>query len=334
MRARDALHTLLRREDLPEAQATWVFTDIMAGEVAPELLAALLVALRCKGETVPEIVGAARAMRAASLRVHVRRAPLVDTCGTGGDGSGTFNISTAAALVAAGAGAAVAKHGGRSVSSQSGSADVLEALGVRMDLDAAAVAQGIEAHGIGFLLAANHHPAMRHAAPVRRLLATRTIFNILGPLTNPAGATRQVLGVFDSALCAPMAEALRQLGCERAWVVHGAGGLDELSLLGPTRVVALDGSGARAFEVAPDQVGLAPCRLEDLRGGDAAANATAMRALLAGQLHGPIRDAVCLNAAAALVVSDLAHDLQDGLRQARAALDDGRAEARLAALSA
>jgi anthranilate phosphoribosyltransferase len=315
---------LLRGESLTEDQAEAVIGHVMDGDATESQIAGLLIALRAKGESVAEIVGAARAMRAHAIAVVPRRADLVDTCGTGGDGLRTFNVSTAAGLVAAGAGAGVAKHGNRAVSSASGSADVLEALGVRVDLPAAAVAECIDEVGFGFLFAPAHHPAMRHAGPVRRSLGVRTIFNVLGPLTNPVGARRQLVGVFDEALVLPIAETLRALGSERALVVHGSDGLDELSPANPSTCADVTPAGVTVTTVDPAALGLAPSRTEDLAGGDSTENARLLLALLDGEL-GPRRDAVALNAGAALVAAGRADTLSTGLALAYAAIDDGRA---------
>jgi anthranilate phosphoribosyltransferase len=318
------LPRLLRGESLTEAEAQAVIGHVMDGDASESQIAGLLIALRMKGESVAEIVGAARAMRTHAIAVAPRRTDLVDTCGTGGDGLRTFNVSTAAGLVAAGAGAGVAKHGNRAVSSASGSADVLEALGVRVDLPAALVAECIDEVGFGFLFAPAHHPAMRHAAPVRRSLGVRTIFNVLGPLTNPVGARRQLVGVFDEALVLPIAETLRALGSERALVVHGSDGLDELSPCNPSTCADVTPDGVTVHTIDPRALGLAPSRTEELAGGDAATNAALLRALLDGEL-GPRRDAVTLNAGAALVAAGRADDLAAGLALAVAAIDDGRA---------
>jgi anthranilate phosphoribosyltransferase len=309
---------------LTEDQAEAVIGHVMDGDASESQIAGLLIALRAKGESVAEIVGAARAMRAHAIAVAPRRADLVDTCGTGGDGLRTFNVSTAAGLVAAGAGAGVAKHGNRAVSSASGSADVLEALGVRVDLPAAAVAECIDEVGFGFLFAPAHHPAMRHAGPVRRSLGVRTIFNVLGPLTNPVGARRQLVGVFDEALVLPIAETLRALGSERALVVHGSDGLDELSPSNPSTCADVTPEGVTVGTVDPRALGLEPSRTEELAGGDAPHNARLLVALLDGE-RGPRRDAVVLNAGAALVAAGRADTLADGLALAAAAIDDGRA---------
>jgi anthranilate phosphoribosyltransferase len=318
------LPRLLRGESLTEAEAQAVIGHVMEGNASEAQIAGLLIALRMKGESVDEIVGAARAMRTHAVAVVPMRPDLVDTCGTGGDGLRTFNVSTAAGLVAAAAGAGVAKHGNRAVSSASGSADVLEALGVRVDLPAARVAECIDEVGFGFLFAPAHHPAMRHAGPVRSSLGVRTIFNVLGPLTNPVGARRQLVGVFDEALVLPIAETLRALGSERALVVHGSDGLDELSPCNPSMCADVTPHGVTVSTIDPAALGLAPSRTEELAGGDPAANAGLLRALFDGEL-GPRRDAVTLNAGAALVAAGRADDLASGLALAVSAIDDGRA---------
>ena len=318
------LGELIAGRELTTERAEDLMRRIMAGEVPTAQLAGILVALRAKGETVGEITGLARAMRAASVRIAPRRADLIDTCGTGGDGSGTFNISTATALVAAAMGCGVAKHGNRSVSSACGSADVLEELGVRIALEPEHVAALVDEIGIGFLFAPNLHPAMKHAMPARRELGVRTVFNLLGPLTNPAGARRQLLGVFDAGLCAPLAQVLAGLGAEKAFVVHGEGGFDEVSLSGPTHVAALADGAVRTFIFHPRDVGLEPCRAEDLRGGDAAVNAAIIRDILDGAT-GPQADVVALNAAFVAVLADLAADVPAGLALARGVLADGSA---------
>jgi anthranilate phosphoribosyltransferase len=318
------LPRLIRGESLTEAEAQAVIGHVMDGEASDAQIAALLIALRAKGETVDEIVGAARAMRTHAIAVVPVRDDLVDTCGTGGDGLRTFNVSTAAGLVAAGAGAGVAKHGNRAVSSAAGSADVLESLGVRLDLPAARVAECIDEVGFGFLFAPAHHPAMRHAGPVRNALGVRTIFNVLGPLTNPVGARRQLVGVFDEALVLPIAETLRALGSERALVVHGSDGLDELSPANVSTCADVTPGGVTVGTVDPAELGLAPSRTEDLAGGDARENARLLLALLDGQL-GPRRDAVTLNAGAALVAAGRADTIAIGLALATTAIDDGRA---------
>lgn len=331
MDIRTAIAELTARRDLTEDGVEAVVRAIMDGEASPAQIAGFLVALRMKGERVEEIVGAARAMRRHATSVPVGR-PVVDTCGTGGDMRHTFNISTAAALIAAGAGLAVAKHGNRAMSGAVGGADVLEALGVRIDFDAEHVAACIEATGIGFLFAQAFHPAMRHVAAVRRELGVRTLFNLLGPLTNPAGAQRQLLGVFARQWVEPLAQALGRLGSQSALVVHGEDGLDELSLTGPSWVAELRDGAVRTYAFTPGEVGLATCRLEDLAGGDAAANAAIIRAVLAGRATQAQRDIALLNAGAALYVGGLATSIAAGVAAAGQAVDKGDAQRRLDAL--
>jgi len=331
MDIRTAIAELTARRDLPEAAVEAVVRAIMDGEASPAQIAGFLIALRMKGERVEEIVGAARAMRRHATSVPVRR-PVVDTCGTGGDMRHTFNISTAAALIAAGAGLAVAKHGNRAMSGAVGGADVLEALGVRIDFDAEHVAACIEETGIGFLFAQAFHPAMRHVAAVRRELGVRTLFNLLGPLTNPAGAQRQLLGVFARQWVEPLAQALGRLGSQCALVVHGEDGLDELSLTGPSWVAELRDGAVRTYAFTPGEVGLATCKLEDLAGGDAAANAAIIRAILAGRGTPAQRDIALLNAGAALYVGGLAASIAAGVAAAGQAVDTGDALRRLDAL--
>jgi anthranilate phosphoribosyltransferase len=304
---------------------------VMRGEADPAQIAGLLVALRAKGETVDELVGAARAMRAHVVPVRAARDDLVDTAGTGGDGSGTFNISTTAALVAAACGCAVAKHGNRAASSRSGSADMLEALGVPIALTPEQAAEMIATCGFGYLHAPDHHPAMRYAGPVRRSLGVRTVFNLLGPLTNPAGARRQLIGVYAPQWVEPMAQALAALGCEHGMVVHGQPGIDELSPCGATTVaIVLDGIVSMT-ELDARDLGIELCALSDLAGGDPRRNADITLAVLAGE-PGPAADATALNAAAALVVAGRAADLGAGLEAARDALRSGAAMATLSAL--
>lgn len=299
--------------------------SILEGQVSPTQIAAFVVALRMKGESATEIAAAAGSLRRHCEAIHPKvEGPLLDTCGTGGDGLHTFNISTAAAIVAAAAGVTVAKHGNRAVSSKAGSADVLEALGVRIDLSPPEVERCVEQVGIGFLFAPSHHAAMRHAAPVRRELGIRTLFNLLGPLANPASATHQVVGVFDPGRVRQLAEALGALGLTAAWVVHGEGGLDELSPFGSTIVAELDHGEVRTFELAPSDFGLGPAALHDLRGGDAAQNAAIIRDVLAGQT-GPPRSAVVINAAAGLCVTGVVDDPKAGAARAAEAIDSGAA---------
>ena len=329
----DGLRRLLDGESLSRAQAREVMGSVMRGEATPAQIGGFLVALRLKGETADEIAGCAEAMREHMIGVSPVRQDLVDTAGTGGDGGQTFNISTAAALVAAAAGAGVAKHGNRAVSSASGSADVLEALGFELELPPARIARSIDELGFGFLFAPTHHPAMRHAAPVRRELAARTVFNVLGPLTNPAGARAQVVGVYSAELVPTIAHVLGRLGARRALVVHGAGGIDELSPAGPNVVCEVVAGDVREREVDPLELGVARCAPGDLRGGSAAENAEHIRAVFAGAKGGK-RDAVLLNAAGAIAAGGHARDLADGLGYAREAIDSGAAGERLEALVA
>jgi anthranilate phosphoribosyltransferase len=328
-----ALAHLLDGVDLSREEARAVMGSIMAGEATPAQIGGFLVALRLKGETAEEIAGCAEAMREHALPVRPQRDDLVDTAGTGGDGARTINISTAAALVAAAAGAGVAKHGNRAVSSASGSADVLEALGFNLDLPAERIAASIDELGFGFLFAPTHHPAMRHAAPVRRELAARTVFNVLGPLTNPAGARAQVVGVYAPELVPTIATVLASLGARRAFVVHGAGGIDELSPLGPNLVCEVVEGGVRERTIDPLELGIPRCAPEELTGGSPEENAAAIRAVFAGA-DGGRRSAILLNAAGAIAAGGLAEDLREGLELARAALDSGAASARLDALVA
>ena len=330
---RKALAELLEGRDLSRSQARDVMNAVMAGEATPAQIAGFLVALRLKGETADEIAGCAEAMRAHVLGVRPERDDLVDTAGTGGDGAGTFNISTAAALVAAAAGAGVAKHGNRAVSSASGSADVLEALGFELELEPARIARSIDTLGFGFLFAPSHHPAMRHAAPVRKELAARTVFNVLGPLTNPAGARAQVVGVYAPKLVATIADVLARLGARRAFVVHGAGGIDELSPAGPNLVDEVVDGRVRRREIDPLDFGVARCRPEELLGGSPAENAAVIVDVFDG-MRGPKREAVLLNAAGAIAAGGHADDLREGYRLAAEAVDSGAAGERLQALRA
>lgn len=311
--------------DLTRGEARTAVAAIMDGNATPAQIGALLVGMRVKGETPQEIAGAAMAMRSRAEQVKCNRGPLLDTCGTGGDGLATVNISTAAALVAAGAGAAVAKHGNRSVSSRSGSADVLEALGVGLDLSAKALGDCLDEVGIAFLFAPRLHLAMRHAIGPRREIGIRTLFNILGPLTNPAGAHRQVLGVYSPDLVYPLACVLGDLGVERALVFHGHGGLDELSLSGPNLLYEVRREWRKPRERSLDarQVGLPRASVESLRGGSPEENAEWLRGLLQGKVRGATRDTVLLNAASALVTADVAADMSDGIEKAAHSVDDG-----------
>jgi anthranilate phosphoribosyltransferase len=323
-----ALARLLDGHDLTREEARGTMGEIMAGEATAAQIAGFLVALRAKGETADEIAGCAEAMREHVLRVNPTRNDLVDVVGTGGDGANTYNISTAAALVAAAAGAAVAKHGNRAASSQTGSADVLEALGFRLELPPERIERSIDELGFGFLFAQAHHPAMRHAAPVRRELATRTVFNVLGPLTNPAGARALVLGVYSPELARTLADALVQLDATRAYVVHGAGGIDELSPCGPNLVCEVEDGQVREYELDPLELGIERRDPAELRGGDPEANAAALRAVLGGA-DGGHRSAVILNAAGGIAAAGHAKGLRDGVAQAREAIDSGAAAARL-----
>ncbi len=313
-------------DSLSEAEAELVMNAIMDGETTPAQISALVVGMRMKGETVDEIVGFARAMREHATPVRPTAARYIDTCGTGGDGLHTFNISTTTAFVVAGAGVPVAKHGNRAVSSAAGSADVLEALGVNVGLDATAIARCIDECGVGFLFAQSLHASMRHAGPTRREIGIRTVFNILGPLTNPAGAKRQLLGVYDANLAPLMAEVAGRLGAERVLVVHGHPGMDEVSASGPTTVSEFDAEalGVRTYTVLPEEMGVARGTLSDIAGGDAAENATILRAILGGE-HGPKRDVVLVNAAAALLAAGEVADLAEGVVRARESIDSGRA---------
>jgi anthranilate phosphoribosyltransferase len=318
--------TLLARvangERLNEADAAAAFDAMMSGDATPAQMGGFLMALRVRGETVEEITGAARTMRAKAL--HVAAPPgAIDTVGTGGDGAGTFNISTAAAFVVAGCGVPVAKHGNRNFSSKSGSADILGALGVNIDAEPAVVERAIREAGIGFLMAPRYHSATRHVAPTRVELGTRTIFNLLGPLSNPAGATRQLVGVFSAHWVKPVAEVLGRLGSEHAWVVHGEG-IDEITTTGKTRVAEFKDGKVTTFEVTPEQVDLRRATLADIKGGDPAFNAARLRALIAGE-QGALRDIVLLNSAAALIIAGRARDLRDGMTLAAKSIADGGA---------
>lgn len=325
----DALKKVVEGRDLTEAEAMAVMTQVIAGDASPALVGALLTALRMKGETAEEVTGFARVMREKAVRIRPRREDLVDTCGTGGGGLTTFNISTTAAFVVAGAGVPVAKHGNRGMTSPCGSADVLEALGVCITCPPERVAACVDEAGIGFMFAQAHHPALKHVAPVRRELGFRTILNLVAPLTNPAGATAQVIGVFDPSLTELLASALRNLGSRRAFVVHGLDGLDELSTLGRTRITELRDGAIRTYELAPVEVGLPVANAADLdHAGSPEANAGVVREVLGGRT-GPRRDIVLLNAAAALVAGGSAASLGEGVEQAARAIDSGAAAHRL-----
>lgn len=311
---------------LTRSEAETAFSILMSGEATPTQIGGLLMALRVRGESVDEIAGAVSAMRANMTRVEAPEGT-VDIVGTGGDNSGTVNISTASAFVIAGCGVPVAKHGNRALSSRSGAADVLAALGVDIDLKPDQLSEVIREAGLAFLFAPNHHAAMRHVGPSRKELGTRTMFNILGPMTNPAGVTRLLIGVFGSEWIEPMAETLRELGTEAAWVVHGDG-LDEMTTTGETKVAELKNGEIRTFTVNPEDVGLKIAHLSDIRGGEAADNALRLSALLSGEA-GAYRDIVCLNSGGALVVAGKAKDLSEGVAMAQNAIDGGRAQAAL-----
>ena len=308
-------------------QAAEAFDLMMSGEASPNEMAAFLMALRVRGETVDEISGAAQVMRDKATKV---RAPenAIDTCGTGGDASGTYNISTCTAFVVAGAGVPVAKHGNRSISSKSGSADVLEHLGVNLNVTPEQVSKCIDETNVGFMFAPAHHSAMKHVGPVRKELAIRTIFNLLGPLANPANTKRQVFGVFDKAWVRPLAEVLKNLGSTHVWVVHGSDGLDELTNTGITHVAELKDGEILAFDVSPGDAGLKQSNMDELKGGDAEMNARALSEVLKGS-PSAYRDVVILNAAAALIVAGIANDLKEGARIAASAIDEGRAQSAL-----
>ncbi len=319
------LATLAGGRTLKRAEAEAAFDILFAGEATSAQMGAFLLALRVRGETLDEITGAVAAMRARMLRVSAP-AGAIDIVGTGGDGHGTYNVSTLAAMIVAACGVPVAKHGNRAASSRSGSSDVLAALGVAVGLGVADVERCLHEVGLGFMSAQAHHAAMRHFASVRADLGTRTIFNLLGPLSNPAGVTRLLVGVFAPEWLEPLARVLGALGAETAWLVHGADGLDEITTTGPTEVVAWEAGAIRRFTITPEEVGLPRVALAELKGGDARHNAAALTAVLDGAA-GPYRDIACLNAAAALVVAGRVADLRSGLDTARAALDSGAAKA-------
>jgi anthranilate phosphoribosyltransferase len=317
---------------LTREEATDAFDAVMSGDATPSQMGALLMGLRVRGETVDEITGAVTTMRAKMLTVTAP-ADAVDIVGTGGDGSGSVNVSTCASFVVAGCGVPVAKHGNRALSSKSGAADVLAALGVKIDITPEHVGRCVTEAGIGFMFAPTHHPAMKNVGPTRVELATRTIFNLLGPLSNPAGVKRQMIGVFSRQWVQPLAQVLKNLGSESIWVVHGSDGLDEITLSGPTSVAQLKNGEITTFEVSPDEAGLPRAHADALKGGDAEANAVALRAVLEG-MPGPYRDVALLNAAAALVVAGKAKNLKDGVALGAHAIDSGAAEARLQRLIA
>ena len=321
---RETLKKAAAGEALSAGEAERALEEIMEGAANPAVTAALLTALRVRGESVGEIVGFARAMRRFAQKVEAPEG-VVDTCGTGGDAKGTINISTAAAFVARGAGIIIAKHGNRAATSQAGSADVLEALGAEIGLEPKEVGRCIEEVGIGFMFARTHHPAMRHVVPVRAELPFRTVFNLLGPLTNPAGAKRQLIGVFGGDYVRPMAEALKELGAEKALVVHGVDGLDEITVTGPTLVAEVSDGGVTEYKVSPEQLGLSRHDPDGLLGGDAHLNARVLKDVLSGEEVGAARDVVLLNAGAAVYVSGKAKTIEEGVRLAGESIESGDA---------
>ena len=327
---REALRKAASGEALAATEAERALEEIMSGAASPEVTSALLTALRVRGESVGEIVGFARAMRRFAARVEAPE-DVVDTCGTGGDAKGTINVSTAAAFVARGAGVKIAKHGNRAATSLAGSADVLEALGADIDLGPGEVGRCIRESGVGFMFARTHHPAMRHVVPVRAELPFRTIFNLLGPLTNPAGSRRQLVGVFGAGYVRPMAEALGGLGAEKALVVHGRDGLDEITVTGPTLVAEVSGGEVSEYELSPEDLGLARHDPDGLLGGDARTNARILRDVFSGEQNGAARDVVLANAGAAIYVSGQAESLREGVRLAEESISTGAASKALEA---
>jgi len=332
MTLQEALNLVIENHDLTQDQAAEIAGVLMRGEATQAQIGGFLVALRMKGETVDEIAGFVRAMRENAIPCPVT-VPVVDIVGTGGDHAGTFNISTTASFVIAGAGHAVAKHGNRGISSRSGAADVLSTLGVNLELSPTEVARCVSEAGVGFLFAQSFHPAMKNVGPARREMAVRTVFNLLGPMTNPAGTKRLVIGVFAKRWCRPLAEALAMLGTEKAWVVHGSDGLDEITTTGPTHVCEWDGSIIREFTISPLDVGLAQAAEADIKGGEPAENAEILKAILDGA-PGAKRDIVVLNAAAALFVAGASSSLADGVARAQASIDSGAARKALDSLVA
>jgi len=331
-----AIGRAVERENLSEELARASMEQILAGEATTAQIAALAIALRMKGEVAEEIAGMARAMRQRVPPLRTRRSPLMDTCGTGGSepaGGVKFNVSTTVAIVTASCGVAVAKHGNRAVSSRTGSADVLEALGVRLDLTPESAGRSLDHLGITFLFAPNYHSAMRNAAGARKEMGVRTVFNLLGPLTNPAGATRQLLGVYADTFVPTLAEVLRRLGSERAMIVHGSDGMDELTVFGPNHVAELRDGHVREYTLDPASLGLAHTDRAAVAGGSAQENATRIRAVLSGT-NGPARDIVVLNAAAALYAANVSDSIAAGVERARVALDSGAAKAKLAEFAA
>ncbi len=328
MKIQEALHRVVDGADLAEAEMISVMEQIMEGKVGDSHMGAFLTALRMKGESVSEIVGAARVMRKKAESLNVASGNIVDTCGTGGDGGNTFNISTASAFVVAGAGLTVAKHGNRAVSSRSGSADVLKCLGVNIEADKTVVEKCLEQVGIGFLFAPLMHGAMKHAVGIRKELGFRTIFNLLGPLTNPAHAHAQVIGVFDRKWVVPIAEVLKDLGCRHAFVVHGDDGLDEITLMDETRVCELSNNSIREYSIRPEDFGMSRCSPDQVQGGAPEENAAILRNLFQGDV-GPKMDIVLLNAAAAICAGGKADSLQEGVETARQSILSGVARQKL-----
>ncbi len=331
MMIREALSKIVKRVDLTQSEMERTMDEIMSGAATPAQIGALVTALRMKGETVDEITGAAMVMRSKAFRIalnHGKGEPILDTCGTGGDGTNTFNVSTATAFVAAGAGVKVAKHGNRAVSSQCGSADVLEAIGVNIDLDPPDVQTCLEEIGIGFLFAPFFHKAMKYAAGPRKDIGLRTIFNLLGPLTNPAGATVQVLGVYDQSLTEKIANVLNQLGSNEAFVVCGEGTYDEISICSPTKISHLKGGNVNTYNITPEECGLKTADASEIRGGNKEHNAEIIRNILDGQ-HDAKRDMVLINTAAAFVVAGLDQDLKGGVLRAIDSIDSGKAKEKL-----
>ena len=329
---KEAIAKVVDNKNLSKEEASLAMNEIMDGQATPSQIACFITALRMKGETVEEITGFAEQMRAHAVKIAPKTKNLVDTCGTGGDVAGTFNISTLSAFVAAGAGVAIAKHGNRSVSSKCGSADVLEALGVKIEMSAEKVAQAIDEIGIGFIFAPTFHPAMKFAMPSRREICIRTVFNILGPLTNPAGAKGQVLGVYDPILTELMAEVLHNLGVREAYVVHGMDGLDEISISAKTKVSHLKNGRIENYFIEPENFGLKKGARETLLGGNIESNVKIAWDILKGNDQGPRRDIVLLNAAAAIVVDGKAKDIREGIRLAKESIDSGKAAQKLEAL--
>lgn len=325
---KEAIESVVSGQVLNEQQAETVMEEIMSGQATPAQIASFVTALRIRGETVAEIVGMARVMRSKSAHVEIN-SPVVDTCGTGGDSSGTFNVSTCAAFVAAAAGLKVAKHGNRAMTSKSGSADVLEALGVKIDLPPEKVAQCLEKAGIGFMFAQGFHPAMKYAAGPRREIGIRTIFNLLGPLTNPAGAKNQLIGVSEKEYIQKIAEALAKLGNSHSLVVHGEDGMDEISLCAATTVAEQRGDTISTYRIEPESLGFKRAKPEELKGGTAAENAEIIRGILSGRDHSARRDIVILNAGAAIMVGGLSRTLQGGIQMAAQAIDRGAAQKKL-----